>query len=191
MLAQAVVKRRDTLRCEDTGRGETRTVDIQHGAQVRRSSALVQHIGLVVEAGDGQCRFLHQGQGKCVALGQPVEQFVLIEAMHFHGGIDEITGAVKFQFAIRLPCDAPSAAIKVGGGAAVQRHLVFAGGEPQLRRREIGIGQFQRLLQLEHRVAGHQHQRDVGFNPADILIPQGGFKECNGLVLAFRHGRSP
>src|SRR5690606_580893 len=147
-----------------------------------------------MDGGDVAGKLSQQRSIEAAARCEPRKQRVLIEALHFHHGVDQFTLAVERQAAIALAGDASHAPVQRGCRAAIQLDLVFTGGGAQRRGREVGVGQEQRPFQLPDGVSAQHHHRDMGLDDFGAAL-LGGTDRClqkfNGVILvADQHGAS-
>jgi hypothetical protein len=147
-----------------------------------------------MEAGDTRRELQHQWRGQPAGARHLVEQLMLLEAPHHDDPIKRRPVVTPPNRSVRLPADRPDLQIQLRRGAAVQRQLRLARRPPQLRRRKIEVGVFDRALQLVGIVTGEKHDRDVRLDSLNHTLGEtvgsGPAQERDDLVLRVPHRRS-
>ena len=117
--------------------------------------------------------------------GQTVQQLVLVECLHLDQPVDDLAGAVEDQPAVSVARHRDHALIEVRRCPPVQRKFARARRFSELQRREIGIGEPDRALQLQGAVARQKDVRNMRGDDLDgVAGPASAFEEGDDIRLA-------
>jgi hypothetical protein len=147
-----------------------------------------------VEAGDLFREIEHQRARKVPARGHPVEQRLLIEALHHHDPIEDGAGSAQRQPPVGRAQDRADLLVELGRCPPIERQLGTAGLLAQRRRRIVQVGEPHGPLQLVGLIASEEDDGSVGVDARDrgaAMVGGIGKEGDDGGLVLLAHARAP
>ena len=148
--------------------GEAQAVAVEDQAEAGGAPRRRPAFRVLVKARDHVGEILHGEAVEATGGGQPGEQRVLLEPLHFHEPVERGTLAAQREAAGSVADDGDNPPIQVGRGAPVDFDLGLAESPPSLGRGVIEIGEANGALELVSRLAGQEDDRSVRLQAFDI-----------------------
>ena len=147
--------------------GKAPRVAVDHPCHAFAAATIRPRRRAGVQAGDRVGKALHQPGIQPMALGETVEEGVLVEPHHLDDPVDRLALPSQRERASGFARDRPHAEIESGCRPAVHTHLGLAGDAPELDRRKIHVVEAHGPLELLGPIAGQPDDADVGVDAFD------------------------